>query len=102
MPDSSTSVANRVAIQRNPRSGSGAGRHELVELVRELKRLAFRPRLFKSRERLVAWLAEPGIRDELTCVVAAGGDGTVADVVNRHPDVPICILPLGTENLLAR
>lgn len=102
MSNPTRSAANRVAIQRNPRSGSGAGRHELVELVRELKRLSFRPRMFKSRERLVAWLAEPGIRSELACIVAAGGDGTVADVFNRHPGVPISVLPLGTENLLAR
>lgn len=94
--------ANRVAIQRNPKSGSGIGRHELVELVRELKRLAFRPRLFKSRERLADWVALPEIRRELACIVAAGGDGTVADVFNRHPGLPISILPLGTENLLAR
>lgn len=102
MSDCNKTAVNRVAIQRNPRSGSGAGRHELVELVRELKRLAFRPRMFKSRERLVAWLSGPGIRSELACIVAAGGDGTVADVFNRHPGIPICVLPLGTENLLAR
>ena len=41
-------------------------------------------------------------RDELKCIVAAGGDGTVGDVMNRFPDTPIAILPLGTENLLAR
>jgi diacylglycerol kinase family enzyme len=38
----------------------------------------------------------------LICLVAAGGDGTVGDLVNRFPDVPLAILPLGTENLLAR
>ena len=36
------------------------------------------------------------------CLVAAGGDGTVSDLINRFPDVPLTILPLGTENLLAR
>jgi diacylglycerol kinase family enzyme len=56
--------------------------------------------MFKSRERLEAWIRE-GER-ELACIVAAGGDGTVADVFNRHPGIPIAILPLGTENLLAR
>ena len=39
---------------------------------------------------------------QVACIVAAGGDGTVADVVNRHPGVRIALLPLGTENLLAR
>ena len=91
-----------VAIQRNPKSGTGLGRHRLLELVRELKRLGFRPRMFQNRPRMDAWLARPEIRDNLACIVAAGGDGTVADVFNRHPGVPLAILPLGTENLLAR
>jgi diacylglycerol kinase family enzyme len=35
--------------------------------------------------------------------VAAGGDGTVAYIANRTPpDVPLAILPLGTENLLSK
>jgi diacylglycerol kinase family enzyme len=39
---------------------------------------------------------------ELRAVVAAGGDGTVAEVANRLPaDVPIAVFPLGTANLLA-
>jgi diacylglycerol kinase family enzyme len=91
-----------VAIQRNPRSGSGLRRHRLLELVRELKRLGFCPRLFKTREGLQDWVAKPEIREHLACIVAAGGDGTVADVFNRHPGVRLAILPLGTENLLAR
>jgi diacylglycerol kinase family enzyme len=73
-----------------------------VELVRELKRLGFRPRMFKDRQRLDNWLAVPGVCDKVACIVAAGGDGTVADVFNRHPGVRLAILPLGTENLLAR
>ncbi len=40
--------------------------------------------------------------EQPVCIVAAGGDGTVQDVINRYPDQRIAILPLGTENLLAR
>jgi diacylglycerol kinase (ATP) len=37
------------------------------------------------------------------CVVAAGGDGTVAAVLNELPtDVPLAVLPTGNENLFAR
>ncbi len=36
------------------------------------------------------------------CLVAAGGDGTVAALVNERPGVPITVLPAGTENLFAR
>lgn len=102
MPHEDPASARWVAIQRNPKSGSGAGRHELVELARELKHLGFRPRLFKTRERLEAWMTDAHSGRQLACIVAAGGDGTVGDVINRHPGVRIALLPLGTENLLAR
>ena len=47
-------------------------------------------------------MADTLVGRQLVCIVAAGGDGTVADVINRHPGVRIALLPLGTENLLAR
>ena len=42
-------------------------------------------------------------KGELRAVVAAGGDGTVAEVINRCPvGTPVAVLPMGTENLLAK
>lgn len=41
--------------------------------------------------------------DSLHAVVSAGGDGTAALLVNRLPaGFPLAVLPLGTENLLAK
>jgi len=91
-----------VAIQRNPRSGSGRRRAKLRILIRELQRRNLHPRLFRSRHRLDRVLRQPEKRDSLRCIVAAGGDGTVCDVINRYPDLPVCPFPLGTENLLCR
>ena len=91
-----------VAIQRNPTSGTGRRRGVLLELIRELRRRGIRPRLFASRERMQATLTDPAARETLVCVLAAGGDGTIGDVVNRFPGVPLATLPLGTENLLAK
>ncbi len=91
-----------VAIQRNATSGSGTRRGVLLELVSELKRRGITPRLFANRERMQTRLADPAAREQLLGVVAAGGDGTVADVVNRYPGLPLATLPLGTENLLAK
>jgi YegS/Rv2252/BmrU family lipid kinase len=58
--------------------------------------------MFANRERMQAKLANPSAREQLVCVLAAGGDGTVGDVINRYPEFPLATLPLGTENLLAR
>jgi len=90
-----------VAIQRNPTSGAGLQRAELLHLVSHLRRLGIRPRLYSRRERLQERLENPEDRKQLVCLVAAGGDGTVGDLVNRYPDLPLAVLPLGTENLLA-
>ena len=91
-----------VIIQRNPMSGSGRGRGELKKLIVHLRHLGFHVRMFSNRARLDQHLATGLTNRDLRCIVAAGGDGTVADLVNRHPGVAIAILPLGTENLLAR
>lgn len=101
-----TTVLNKsdswVVVQRNPLSGSGYGVRELKRLLFELRERGFRVRLFSVRSRLDAWMrAASGVR-EVRCIVAAGGDGTVADLVNRHPGIPLAILPMGTENLLAK
>jgi diacylglycerol kinase family enzyme len=91
-----------VAIQINPWSGAGGRRAEVLELMRALRNRGFRPRVFSNRERLDAWLRTPGRLEQLRCLVAAGGDGTLRDICNRHPGVPIGLFPLGTENLVAR
>lgn len=91
-----------VAIQRNPTSGSGPKAEVLKDLIRRLKEHGLRPRLFSRRERLAQSLADPQRREQLSCLVAAGGDGTVDDVVNRFPGVPMTVCPLGTENLFAK
>lgn len=91
-----------VVIQRNPKAGSRTRRSELLELIRELKLRGYQPRLFRHRDRLATWMAVPEHRQRLRCLVAAGGDGTVGDLVTRYPQVPLAVLPLGTENLLAK
>ncbi len=91
-----------VAIQRNPRSGSGPRARILLDLIAGLKRHGLRPMLFSKRERCDERLRVLDPDDPPRCIVAAGGDGTVGDLINRCPRYPIAVLPLGTENLLAR
>lgn len=91
-----------VAIQRNPRSGSGPRAKIILDLIAGLKKHGIRPRLFSHRERCDLRLNDLDPEDQPRCLVAAGGDGTVGDLVNRFPESPIAVLPLGTENLLAK
>ncbi|HID24636.1 MAG TPA: hypothetical protein EYP14_19870, partial [Planctomycetaceae bacterium] len=90
-----------VAILRNPISGSARKTAAARQLISELRRLGLRPRLFCDRERLGRFVPACQARGELRRVVAAGGDGTIGDVVNRFPGIPIATLPLGNVNLLA-
>jgi diacylglycerol kinase (ATP) len=91
-----------VAIQRNPTSGSGRGRAALRELIRELKCRGYSVRLFSNRGRMDDFVQQVGEHRPIRCLVAAGGDGTVRDLFSRHPERPIAVLPMGTENLIAR
>jgi diacylglycerol kinase family enzyme len=87
-----------VPILANPRAGSGKSRRIVEELVAALRSRGFAPFVCWQREQLGPLLAS----DELRCVVAAGGDGTLLEVINRAPGVPVTVLPLGNENLVAR
>lgn len=91
-----------VAIQRNPSSGTGKKKARLLSLINALRRHGIRPRMYSRRERLDQHLRTEADRAGLLCIVAAGGDGTIADVVNRFPGVTVCPFPLGTENVLCK
>lgn len=91
-----------VVIQRNPHAGVGRRKRELMALVRRLHQRGMKPRIFRQRERLKDWMADPEHRAQLHCLVAAGGDGTIGDLVTRYPDTPLAIFPMGTENLFAK
>ena len=73
-----------------------------MDLVRRLREYGLKACMYKSREGLQRRLSPPESLRGLRCIVAAGGDGTVTDVINRFPGIPLAILPLGTENLLAK
>lgn len=91
-----------VAVVANPFSGSGKNRSIVGRLERLLVSRGMTVRvLWDPMERTTV------LRDEqwaatCRCVVAAGGDGTVADAINENPTIPLAMLPIGNENLFAR
>ncbi len=94
---------NHILIAANPKSGSRS-RQDLIEsLIIRLQDEGWQTTICGQLEDLqnqVTTLDQCGV---LRTVIAAGGDGTVSAVASRSaPHIPIAILPLGTENLLAK
>jgi diacylglycerol kinase family enzyme len=97
-----TGGARGVLIVANPYSGSLENRRRVAALAEALSRAGFEPKELWHRAERTAELADPNLAEKWNCVVAAGGDGTVADLINERPRVPVAVLPLGTENVFAQ
>lgn len=91
---------HKVIILGNPHAGARKSFAVIENLAHELSQAGLASRVCWDLEELSDRVKTEG--EELRCVVAAGGDGTVREVVNRAAGVPVALLPLGTENLLAR
>jgi diacylglycerol kinase family enzyme len=91
-----------VGVAANAGSGRGSGRNRVESLVTQLDRLGLSARVAWTPVERLALVADSADDPECRCLVAAGGDGTVAALVNERPGVPITVLPAGTENLFAR
>ena len=92
-----------VLIAANPYSGTGPTRARVDALVVALERHGLEPRVVWDAAERSALLRQPEIDRWCACVIVAGGDGTVADVINEQPrQVPLAALPVGNENLFAR
>jgi diacylglycerol kinase family enzyme len=99
-PVTRSSRQNTVAVLANPRAGAGASRRLVERFARRLEARGLTPLVCWHRQELSEAVASG--KDGLRCVVAAGGDGTLLEVLNRAPGLPVALLPLGTENLAAR
>jgi diacylglycerol kinase (ATP) len=96
-------LGSNVLISVNPHAGARSAR-ETIEGVRQaLINRGLSVEVDSDRAALAEQANEEHRHGTLRALVAAGGDGTASDLVNRtRAEVPIALLPLGTENLLAR
>jgi diacylglycerol kinase family enzyme len=96
-------TARSVVIAVNPNSGA-SDRGAIVDaLADRLKERGLHVEQISDINALKHRVTELAAEDDLRAVVAAGGDGTVALLANElDSGIPIAILPLGTENLLAK
>jgi diacylglycerol kinase (ATP) len=95
--------ADEVLISVNPRAGGQNRQAVADELSRELKAVGLDGTIVADLVELRELAAARHATGKLRAVVAAGGDGTVSLIANSVPQgVSIAVLPLGTENLLAK
>lgn len=94
--------AGWVGIAANAYSGTGRGRRRVDQLSAALRDVGLEVRLAWTLDERARLVAESHEDDSCRCLVAAGGDGTVAALVNERPGAPITVLAAGTENLFAR
>jgi diacylglycerol kinase (ATP) len=97
-----------VIILANPFSGKGQNRQRVEALAHALESKGMTVRqIWNLAERAEA-LGDPAVGEKVRCVVSAGGDGSMAGVVNDLGQggdtkrTAIAMLPLGNENLFAK
>ena len=96
-------AARHVVAFVNETAGSGPKHRHVAALRHALKPAGFEVHVSSQIDELTHLTTELRRNDLLRAVVAVGGDGTVGAVLNAtDPGTPICVLPLGTENLLAK
>ncbi len=93
----------QILLFTNPRAGRGRTKATLDEFIAELQSRGYHIETVADPESLSTSASRLGEREGLHMVIAAGGDGTARLVFNRLAErPPVLVLPMGTENLLAK
>ena len=92
-----------ILVAANPYSGAGPNLRRVDALLAALRSLGATAAVVWDPVERAAAFAEASRMRGCQAVVVAGGDGTISQVINElPPGVPLAVLPLGNENLLAR
>ncbi|MGB6041616.1 MAG: diacylglycerol kinase family protein [Pirellulales bacterium] len=97
--------ANHVLISVNPTAGSGFRRRRrgIQQLERLLAESDFIAESYSDLDQLRIRSDQLQAAGQLRAVVGAGGDGTLHRLLNHlAAGIPLAMLPMGTENLLAK
>ena len=98
-----TDSARLVPMLVNPMAGSSSHKRLADQLGKELSKLDFQVEPCTSPEQLGEVTANAQLDQSLRCVIAVGGDGTLAAALNTtQRGTPLLMAPQGTENLLAK
>lgn len=96
-------AAKKVLVVSNPNAGSHRNADRLSALQSALEASPYELQMVFDLNVFESQVKQAQAEGSLRAVVAAGGDGTFAEVLNRSPaGTPLAVYPLGTENLLAR
>lgn len=101
-------LPNEVVILANPFSGKGKNRAKVTALAEALADKGLNTRQVWGLGERATLLADPAVGDRFRCVISAGGDGSLAGVINdlsKGGDTTrtaIAMLPMGNENLFAK
>lgn len=87
----------------NPKAGVGPNVGVVERAIAAIEAKGFTVESYTDLDKMMARSHQLASEGKLRTVIAAGGDGTIALLANMLPrEVPISILPLGTQNLLAK
>ena len=92
-----------VIILTNPRAGASSGAQVVEQVKLAIEARGFEVLVLSKIEEAASCAKRLFQEGALRTVIAAGGDGTLALLANHLPsEIPLTLLPLGTENLLAK
>lgn len=94
----------KILVIKNPTSSNGSKSKRVDRVVEILKQKSCQVDVYETRAPgdAIAFLLT--YTEPVDVVVAAGGDGTINEVVNglKHRQIPLAIIPAGTTNVLAK
>ena len=95
--------ARMVQMLVNPMAGSSKRKRLADDLALALQKQQYQVERFSNTDELASASRAAHLRGDLRCVIAVGGDGTLAAALNTTPPgAPLLLAPQGTENLLAK